>query len=357
MKNTSLFHKILLATVLVSGACLEATNDFLNTGLLEVPSPQVPHGSGLCVTGEFLYLQAQEEGTEWALQTPLPFQPGDITELVTVSGSPKGYKPKFKPGYRVAMQKNFGKQAAWDVTGIWMQFDSTLQAHLIKDPNKMIEAPYVQILYFPSFEGPASSNWKLSMKSLDILLGRAFATGQFLSLHPRFGFSAAWIPQTFKSYLGNKVTAGTLFTQQTTTLTQHNDFRGYGIKLKLDMLWKLWRYLSIYSNIDTAVYFGNIHTKNIELTPYSHEGLDYRVLKNEITCVRPYMGLELGLNYKRNVNNEKLQLQGQLGWLIQTYFQQNMLSQGTSDVYAWNFIQQDGNLSISGITASLSIGF
>lgn len=265
---------------------------------------------------DFLYLQAREDGLEYAQK-----------ETYKSRGNPFVFNSKFEdldfewnPGFKVGVGY-ICPTDNWDMSASWTYLHSNAHdSSSTNDPTLQAEA--LRPNWFPiilgSIADKASAHWRLNYNIVDLEMGRNFFLGKRLSVRPHAGVKGIWIDQKYHvNYHGGfQYVDGTGFHTQfkDTSLKAKNDFKAVGMTLGADSEWSLSRQWSLLANISGTLAYGRFAIREHFDGGFLVDaggGAGIIINDNELTNkeslwrLRPSCETELGIRWHVFFNDQK----------------------------------------------------
>jgi hypothetical protein len=302
------------------------------------------------VRGEFLYLQAKEEGLEYAMGDSLPATGAVATDGVI--GKVHRIKPDFHPGYRVALGFFFPKQKG-ELLAQWMHYQGTRNDTATQPiaAGSGLWPDYLDMSDTP-MAAHAHARWNLNMNVFDLQVGTLFMEKKVLSLKPFAGFRAAWIKQKLDVSYKGVLFAATGTTTPVIRSKNHSDYAGYGICAGLDTNWKIWQGLSFFANGDISLLWSRFNNRQ---TAALADGTVRDNVKDKLYTTLPVFDLMAGFAYEYDW--EFVGFSVHVGWEEQLWINQNMLDRYIDSSMKGVTQNSKGNLSLSGWNFRLSVTF
>jgi hypothetical protein len=299
------------------------------------------------VMGEYLYLQAKEEGLEYGLPDSTPSTDPIPTHGVT--GRIHRIEPKFHSGYRVGAGYLLPHRKGL-FSAKWMHYGGSHDDHAKELSGEGIWPFWLDQSSAPS-AGKAHARWHLDMNVFDLQIGTPFRVKNFLTLQPFAGFRAAWIEQDLDVHYSN-----IRFVEGVTTpfIDSDNDlhFHGYGICGGLLTKWKIWRGFSFFANGSASLLWSRFKVSQKETIV---DGSVRSHIRDRLFTTTPVFELMAGLAWEYEWKSVGLELH--FGWEEQIWLHQNMLSRYIDSFAHGTTMTANGNLSLAGYNARASLRF
>lgn len=300
------------------------------------------------VMGEYLYLQAKEEGLEYAL----PDSTGNTGPIAGqgVVGRVHRIEPKFHSGYRVGAGYLLPHRKGL-FSAQWMHYSGSHDDHAKELVGEGIWPFWLNQFNAPSAQ-TAHAHWHLDMDVFDLQIGTPFRVKNFLTLQPFAGFRAAWIDQDLDVNYRN-----IMFVEKGTStpfIKSDNDihFHGYGICGGLNTKWKIWRGFSFFANGSASLLWSRLKTSQKEKLV---DGSLRSNIHDRLFTTTPVFEFMAGLAWEYEWKSVGLELH--FGWEEQIWLHQNMLSRYIDSFTHGATMTANGNLSLAGYNARASLRF
>lgn len=299
------------------------------------------------VMGEYLYLQAKEEGLEYALPDSTP----NTVPIANngVVGHIHRIEPKFHSGYRVGAGYLLPNHKGL-FSAKWMHYEGSHD-----DSAKESAGEGIWPFWLDQNSAPAAkrahAKWHLDMNVFDLQIGTAFRVKRILTLQPFAGFRAAWIRQDLDIRYRDIT-----FVEQTTTpfIDSDNDshFHGYGLCGGINTKWKIWRGISFFANGSASLLWSRFKTFQKETL---FDDSIRSNIRDRLFTTTPVFELMAGLAWEYNWKSIGLELH--FGWEEQIWIHQNMLNRYLDSFDHGVMKTDNGNLSLAGYNARASLRF
>lgn len=299
------------------------------------------------VMGEYLYLQAKEEGLEYGLPDATP----NTVPLVNngVIGRIHRIEPKFHSGYRLGAGYLLPHHKGL-FSAKWMHYEGSHDDSATGLKGEGIWPFWIDQNSAPSAK-KAHARWHLDMNVFDLQIGTPFRVKRILTLQPFAGFRAAWIQQDLDIRYGDIT-----FVEGPTTpfIDSDNDshYHGYGICGGLDTKWKIWRGFSFFANGAASLLWSRFKTSQKETI---FDGSVRSSIRDRLFTTTPVFELVAGLSWEYNWKSIGLELR--FGWEEQIWIHQNMLNRYLDSFDHGVMATANGNLSLAGYNARATLRF
>jgi hypothetical protein len=299
---------------------------------------------GPYVALDFLYWQAQEGGTEWAIKT--------YRDPNGVRSSSRQLNFGWDPGFRVTAGYNF-KYDHWDTAFSYTWFFT--HAHQALEQPATAGPVADGILSLTTLAGRAaraSIDWGIHYSIFDWNLGRNWFISKHLSLRPRIGLKGGWIHQDVDINFQNVLTA-----------KKGSNFAGIGPGGGVTSRWFFHDLESSSFNFlgDLGIAFpwGHFDVTEHERLQGSNFPIDLNHLsRNQIA---PMIEAKLGIGWVADILTYNANIGIDLIYEIQYWFRQNQMvnvqpNQTGGEVF-YLYDRNSEDLDFQGLTASLRFDF
>lgn len=193
------------------------------------------------------------------------------------------------------------------------------------------------------------AHWRLHFALLDFELGRNFYLSRHLTLRPHIGLRYAIVRQKYLIHC----MGGTLYPDGQDYVSMKNKFLAPGVRAGLDLGWKIARGFGLYSNLAASVQYGQVYVHVSEKVSFEEE--KRMNIFDKFIMAKPILDLAAGVEWEAFLFHDRYQLLLQAGWESHLLFAQNQLFHFVSS--SGGFGNVHGNLSVQGLTFSLSFGY
>lgn len=290
-----------------------------------------------------LYLQAQEEGLSYAIESASPKR---LKKAET-----KGFDFEWDFGFYVGL----GYRIPHDCWECLLQFTS-LQTHA--DAHKYAEGHHVlfPVWHTPfsassAFADQARAHWRLHFGLIDLLLNKPISVTQTLTLTPKAGLRWGAVRQKYNiEYRG-----GSFPRDKEILIRMKNKFWGIGPTLGSGLDFALGSGWSLFGDAAFSLLYGEF---------YLHQDGDTLGGKSKLLgnhCIyrslAPILDGSAGLRWQRPFSGSLKRLTLQLSWDQLLLFSQNQLLRFVSDTNPGTMICNQGDLSIGGVQLRAAFDF
>ncbi len=179
----------------------------------------------------------------------------------------------------------------------------------------------------------AENLWRLHLGFLDATLSKGWSISSCLHLTPFTGLRYAEVRHKLKTDYQGTISEKLCF---------KNKFWGVGPGVGLEGIWRILDYVGIYSRGAFHLVYGQF---------YIHQDMNGIKLFNSFFQTQGMFETAAGLDMKWN------QLHARIGWELHLLLGQNQLVRFVDDVTVGKFFSHLGDLSMQGLTLSLSLEF
>lgn len=297
-----------------------------------------PHGH-IYMTGEWLYWRTRLMGVEYAVERSSS-SPGVFTDAV-----PKKLVPDWQSGFRVGLGVHLPYDR-WDIYVNYTDFrpDTTSHARGSLFPLLVFQGQ------FPIGNvTQAQGSWNMDFQTLDIEIGKVYAIGKSLVLHPNVGMRGVWIDQNAHfTYRGGDIPLGQEYTVQA-----KNDFKGAGIRAGVNSNWQFGAGFSLRGDLFTSLIIGHF---DLSQEQKQINGIPVIDLHTSVNQFSPNAQLFLGISWDRNFYQERCHLGVTFGFESQYWWRQYQMEHFT-DSSLPIYVRPDEDLSLYGINLQARFDF
>jgi hypothetical protein len=328
--------------------------------------------------GEFLYMQAKEDGLEYAI-TDSPCNPitpatnPNILRFPVTNGETQGFcngseNWHWNPGFRIGAGFSMD-QDAWCLVGVWTNLNITDSANtnpagtgrLI--PLWMIGDPVLRL-----GQPRASARWKADYNTLDLHLGKPHHVSRHLVLTPHMGLRFVSIDQHYNVQYSANWNNSNVGEESPASFDGSNDFCGIGSRIGVDSDWILGCNAGFYANVAASIIYGKFCVDE------TWRGGPDADLNNQITFdPEGQMNSDLDFDVCTNISNFEIQMGVfwgmffcdmkyhvgmRLGWEFHYWYDQNRFRKWSDNLNPiYNDTLSRGDLTLSGLSFRLQFDF
>jgi len=312
---------------------------------------EVVKGYNLFLTGEFLYLQAEENGLEYAVKTNDPTFAGQNEKL-----DYKNIDFDYHIGFRAGIGYNIPHDS-WDLSGYWTHYNTDAKGH---------SHPHEGDALFPTWSrfnpGPLDTTFALNAKAklrlnvniIDVELGREYTVGKHLNFRPSMGIRTGFFDQHYHvQYFPLILPQGISIAEDNIKLK--NDYWGVGPKAGIDTQWVLGGGFSIYGSAAISLIFGEFEIRRNEV--FTNFPPANNKVHHDFHQVRAITDLALGIGWDLMLAHDQYHFSVRGGYEQHLYFGQNQLDRVYYNAAMSNLVSNLGDLSLQGWSATLRVDF
>ena len=373
MKNWNLLNKVLITSV---AALLAATSAFaIPKGPAESrlsdprqmdqcaevkPGPYAFNYSkdmGLAcpsdfyVYGEYILMEAKEEGLEYAITqtdatTPTTFDlSGGNIEGPSNGHHDWEWNSGFRAGFGFYMNHD-----AWNLDLKWTYI------HIKNDTSSTMhnDGTLIPLWLPPSVtvgqtQKTASARWKAKLNTLDLSMAKPYHVSRNFIANPFFGVRAAWIDQDYHARYG-----GIWATFDGAQVDSSNNYWGIGLRGGFGSEFLMGAGWSLFGNLSASLLYSKFDvTQQLALSGYAYE-IDSDFYDNV-----PNVELVLGLSWGHFLNKNNSHIGIKVAYEFHDWFNQNQMRRffGDSGNIAANDTVSRGDLTLNGFSFRIQIDF
>lgn len=313
--------------------------------------PEIVRGYNLFLTGDFLYLEAEENGLDFAIKTNDP--------TFTLPVDYLRYK-NLDFDYDIGWRAGFGFNVphdSWDLYANWTHYNTEVSGHSHAESGEGIFPiwsgldPFLQQSTF--FVTDAHAKLRLNLNMIDAELGREYDVGKHLTLRPSMAIRTGFIEQHYHVRYSPIMLPPNLVGND--NIKFKNEYWGVGPKAQLDTHWTLGGGLGFYGSAAISLLFGEFTLRKNEV----FEGLPFPNLKvhHDFHQVRAITDLRVGIEWDFLLSHDQYHFGLRAGYEQHLYFGQNQLDRTVYNDFNSNLVSNLGDLSLQGWSASLRVDF
>lgn len=325
---------------------------------------------GIIFEASYLYWLAKEDGLEF---TQFLNQTGGFPDGFNVSVNTYEPNSKWQSGFQAGAGYIFSQRCQWDVFANWTSFSSK-QTNFVAANDPDLDPNMLRPIWLPLLMGTVAFDggvlWKLDFNTLDLMIGRDFYAGTWLSFHPQAGVRIGWINQKYTAeYRGAYFGGGTAIPTGDTSFNADWKYSGTGIRFGSDAEWHLNSSFSIAGNAFLSALYGKykLHEKFqgalVIFNPAPVLLPEVITLSDEFYRVRACIETELGIKWQQyfSCNRRRIQLGAYYDfsyWIDQNMMvnQNAILDLTTGNSFVTN-ITKYGDLQLQGLRVNAEIDF
>jgi len=316
-------------------------------------APPFKSGWGIIAFGDWLYWKSREEGLDYALR-------GRNLVVATqgIRGKLYDISPGYHSGFRIGANAIFPRDK-WDLLFYWTSYHNDSHSSVSPKTLQTVWPVLLNINNIP-LASSAKADWKIHINVLDLELGRSFFVGKHLSIRPFIGFEAAWIEQNLEAEYFNirLFQFGQFFPGDDISSRSRSHFSGYGLRGGVDTKWPLFWGISLMGNVSFSLLCSDFdisqYEKNINSSPRTS-------LKDDLHLTSQTLQMFAGICWEWQFMKNRCYFNLHAGWEQQIWFDQNQMNIFLNDsslrANVGNTINQQGDLTLSGLTLGAAFGF
>ncbi|NGX62830.1 MAG: hypothetical protein KR126chlam6_00232 [Candidatus Anoxychlamydiales bacterium] len=320
-----------------------------------MPKMMCDRSFNFSVFGEFLYMQAVENGLEYAvlnLTSSNPRNPADV-----LPGKRIGFNDdwKYKPGIKVGLEyldkDLFNAQLYWSYVDFDNRSSFSFAGQGTLLPLWLSSFVFVNI----STSKDMRVKWSGHFNSLDFKIGKNVYLGKYVLFEPNIGLKAAWIDQ--KYFVNINAQWGTNDPFLDGTFNGDIDFKGIGIRAGVNTEFHFLKYFYLFGDVKFSILASKfvLFQKSISFnsTPTLQDVEQNQIIRTETPVFENISGVGSNFSLKDIVT-----ISLKVGYETQIWFRQNRFvrffdavtpSSGTDSI--------NEDFFLSGLNASLKIQF
>ena len=320
---------------------------------------------GIIALGEWLFWKAEEESLDYGIQSTNFTNVGQFplsSATQGIRGKISHVSPEYQSGFRLGLI-GILPHDRWDISLYWTSYENHAHDSISPKPPKVVFPVYLNDNTIP-IALSAKARWELEFNVLDLELGRSFFVGKHLSLRPFVAFQAAWIEQHLNiDYLDLTLTHNTEGSPISTTTPKiasrnHSDFSGYGLRAGVNTKWPLGYGISLLGNFSYSLLCSDFDLHQVEKNA---DGSFRTQLRDDLDLTSQVLQLFGGVSWEWQFDNNRYYVNIHAGWEQQVWFDQNQLNlflnMPLSRANVGDTLNQQGNLTLSGLTLGATFGF
>ena len=318
-------------------------------------------------SNQYLYWQAKEDGLEFAqlidVQLNFPAPIVATTSLLEPSS-------EWNSGFQVGLGYIFPQRSQWDILLNWTWFHSDAKKSAsASDPT--LTQHSLKPTWLPFLMGPqafdAAGHWSLKYDTLDLLLGRDFFLGRWLSFHPQAGIRGAHLHQDYHAAYHGAYNdgMGALLPLGETSFDATWTYNGIGVRFGTDGEWHINSYVSVVANGFLSILYGRYHLQEAFVGKFLAGGF---LLGESIYSNRRYYRLrtalesELGIRLQKFFSNDTKRAvfgayYGFSYWIRQNEMSNELLNFDATGNSFVTHLPITGDLQLQGLRIELGVDF
>lgn len=283
---------------------------------------QVEEGVDLFIYGDYLYWRAAEDGLNLTKKGQTSIEKID---------------PDFDSGFRVGLGLNFPR-AGYDLASYWTSFNTRATNSSSGTSFPLWANPNLSPVKTSSSQ---KSSWDLKMNLIDLEWGRDSWFGGNFSCKPFFSLRAALFDQKLAMNFSYATTPLSL-----ETIDAKSDFLGGGLRAGANGRWTFPYGFALYGQASGSLLYGQFETKST----WELDGELAASTKNNFLQTLSSLQLALGFGWDTHFYKDKLHIELHIGWEQSLFFHLNRMNHYINELSKALYFQEQGNLSLQGIT-------
>jgi hypothetical protein len=313
---------------------------------------KVDRTKDLSVNASFLYWYMQQDAMDVAFTIP------HGTTTVNVPGHVLTQNFEYNPGFQVGVGYDTGYDG-WTLSAEYTRYHNTVSQSNIPGPTDSFH-PWTSSGFFQNLETEtfnfASSKWKMYMDLLDVVAGRPFYSGRFVTISPSAGLRALWIRQRETIALTVPELAGIGNTESYQGSSQS---WALGVVASTNARIMVWKGLRVDSTIGASL----LYTDYTKITNSFSWGELYgfelfnpvNSSVQSVSTLRPTFDMGLGFGYAAYCFSNRYFFDLSARYDFNLFWSQNMMRSFASQLAGRNDVI--GNLVLHGLTLNLRCDF
>lgn len=303
------------------------------------------------VWGSFLYWQPIQENMKLGVLSDAS------NDLDIVNGREIDLDYEYKPGFVVGIGYNF-KGNTWDTALQYTYFRATEHVHKGVDPNS--STLYILPAWqFPSFLNPhynsASEKWKLRLDFLDWDFALKCVLNDRVIMRPFLGIRGALIDQSVHvRYINSNASNALIF--PSTYVYDSSRSWGIGPRFGLYSQATFSNGFRIFATQEIDVLYSQYDLKAEQRTDQTSANR-YLVQEKNANYLKTHLDLDVGIGWGTCFANSFRRIDFSLDYRFQVFFSQNTFRNTLNDKAVGSAISPNGNLYLSGVTATVRLEF
>ncbi|HSX03853.1 MAG TPA: Lpg1974 family pore-forming outer membrane protein [Rhabdochlamydiaceae bacterium] len=293
-----------------------------------------------CITTDFIYFQARENGLAFAVINK---------ENPTSLSNAKSKNPDFSwdPGFKFSFGYFFNHDE-WSIYLNFLHYHARITDIYPRREGTFPFPTWQHLAAGPGFVEDIRNRWRLHLGILDLIVQRSLNVSDALQLCPFAGLRYAEIRQKTRiDYFG-----GTLFPDGQDDIDMKNKFWGLGPMAGLNGFWKLFCDFGLYFNTATSFPYGFFYVHQDERSSLVDEKIRFF---RTFHMLRIITEMAAGLRYNCYLND--LNIDCHAGYELFFLWGQNQLVRFLNQSATGNFESNAGDLTLHGWSLGISIGF
>ncbi|MBX7067514.1 MAG: hypothetical protein K1X28_09815 [Parachlamydiales bacterium] len=325
---------------------------------------------GFIFEGSYLYWLAKEDGLEFvqSLDQTGGFPAGINVDIVIVEPNSKWHS-----GFQIGGGYILSQRCQWDFFANWTSFHSS-QRNFVASEDPDLSPHMLRPVWLPFIMGSEAFSgdvvWKVNFNTFDMMIGRDFYAGPWISFHPQAGVRIACIKQKYDAeYSGAYVQGNAPIPIGNTSFQASWKYDGTGIRFGSDAEWHLNSNLSIAGNAFLSAIYGKYDLRErfkgafVVFDPAPNIVPETVNIHDQTFRVRTCIETELGIKWQQYFSCDRRRVQLGVYYDFSYWIDQNvMLNQNLSlDLQTGNSfvtnISKYGDLQLQGLRVNAELNF
>ncbi len=315
-----------------------------SNGMINPPArPVVKDGVDLWLQGDALFMHATEDGLDNSIK--------NANGESFVNGHVNNLNYDWNWGFRVGAGYNLPHDG-WDMLLNWTWFKTHAHRHTEAEGAQYVAGSkeYESGPNANFHATKAHSHAHLHMNLVDFEMGREFFVSKWLTVRPHVGARGSWISRhTQAEFEGGSL--GSTELQDSFRCR----FRGGGLRGGLDSQWGLGSGWSIFGQMAFSLIYGR------QKVSFNQEDetteVEQAFARDRWTNVRGITDLGLGLRWDQLFFSDRYRIRLQLGWEQHLFFGFHKDMVFVDNVAQHTFVNNTGDLALSGVSFQARFDF
>jgi hypothetical protein len=312
------------------------------------------------VYGEFLYMQASEDGLEYGISfTPCEY-PADTTpiQFPVTNGNVEDFSKDnrgwhWNEGWRVGL--GFQAGDCWLLEGVFTHVNVTDHTTTSLNNSQILVPLWMgQATYDPNSDALGSARWKADFNTFDFQFSAPYHTSRYFTFNPHVGVRFAYIDQYYQAEY-----SGVWDGVDGADFTANNDFWGIGTRIGVDTEWQAGCGAGVYGNASASLLYGKFDISQTWLAgPAANDSQTNNDLEFEFYTTAANLDMQIGAFWSLFFCDMRYRVLMKLGYEFQMWWDQNRMrtwSDVTSPIY--NDEVSRGDFGLNGLVFRLQFDF
>lgn len=277
--------------------------------------------SDFYIRGDFLLMQAREDGLEYALtqnQDVVPSNSFPLEESEIQGFTTDNHSTDWNYGARVTIGFYLNHDA-WDLRATYTYFRINNDKGTIVKNKVLLPFWVTPDTDVPSDAKQTSARWTGTAHDLNLTLGKPYHVSRYMILNPMVGVKFAKIDQDFK--VRNSGTWAVAPASQRIDMVGDNDFWGVGAIVGMESEWLFGAGFSLFANASAALLYSHF---DVEQTVFETVELN-NTIDHEFNTITPAANLCLGLQWCKHFSKNRYAVSIRGAYEFQAWYDQNRM--------------------------------